>query len=569
MIRKGQKILFLFLTAYLGLSRSEDSLKSVRDSGHQQLPFRQLGPLNSDDRGGGGPGRHRGPSGHTHESREVLNSVLQSSPPLGSAPHTGPHVVEPELLTTSQEIEVVLGDTTVLPCKVAHLGDGTVLWKQGERVISAGSIQVRKDYRLTLVEANSLRITNVDVTDTGNYTCEVEWIGSPISITHKLTVLVPPSIVAVLPGGLGQVDHPIEAREGSQVRLECRAEGIPPPIVRWRSPNWLDVGQTWVATGTGGKSDGSSYGSKRIARGPIMQIDNVRRGDAGTYMCTASNNVGTMSADEIDLRILYPPEVSSAQRAVFSGPGDRDVLTCIVKAEPRANVTWYKDGRRVFLDQNHVSEEHDTLVMLRLKEITIIDLGNYTCEAENSQGVARDHIELSGKPSMATINSSPEGLYRNSYNLTWSIKSSSPLEKVRILFRKMDQFTNKNTNGTWSNILVGLPHYWNSDPYHTQQQKNPSDHRLTRGYSVHSHLFRNLEADTRYEVIVQSQNQFGWSEPTKPFIFSTRYQDYSPLNMASHPSFRGGLISSSNQITLSSTTTAISLFILLLMHHRI
>ena len=35
-----------------------------------------------------------------------------------------------------------------------------------------------------------------------------------------------------------------------------------------------------------------------------MQINNVRRGDAGTYMCTASNNVGTMSADEIDLRIL-------------------------------------------------------------------------------------------------------------------------------------------------------------------------------------------------------------------------------------------------------------------------
>ena len=35
--------------------------------------------------------------------------------------------------------------------------------------------------------------------------------------------------------------------------------------------------------------------------------------------------------------------------------------------------------------------------MLRLKEITINDLGNYTCEAENSQGLARDHIELSGK----------------------------------------------------------------------------------------------------------------------------------------------------------------------------
>ena len=46
-------------------------------------------------------------------------------------------------------------------------GDATVLWKQGERVISAGSVQVRKDARMALVEAASLRITGVDVADTG------------------------------------------------------------------------------------------------------------------------------------------------------------------------------------------------------------------------------------------------------------------------------------------------------------------------------------------------------------------------------------------------------------------
>ena len=72
-----------------------------------RLPFRQLSPLNSDDKS---------------ESREV-HSVLQSAPPMGlEAPHSSGHV-EPELLTTSQEIEVVLGDTTVLPCKVANLGN--------------------------------------------------------------------------------------------------------------------------------------------------------------------------------------------------------------------------------------------------------------------------------------------------------------------------------------------------------------------------------------------------------------------------------------------------------------
>ena len=46
-------------------------------------------------------------------------------------------------------------------------GDSIVLWKQGDRVISAGPIQVRKDYRFALVEAASLRISEVTVADTG------------------------------------------------------------------------------------------------------------------------------------------------------------------------------------------------------------------------------------------------------------------------------------------------------------------------------------------------------------------------------------------------------------------
>ena len=41
-------------------------------------------------------------------------------------------------------------------------------------------------------------------------------------------------------------------------------------------------------------------------------------------------------------------------------------------------------------------------------------------------------------------------------------------------------------------------------------------------YHIQSHLFRELEADSRYEVIVQTRNSFGWSRPTASFIFSTR-----------------------------------------------
>ena len=39
-------------------------------------------------------------------------------------------------------------------------------------------------------------------------------------------------------------------------------------------------------------------------KGPGLRIEKVRKEDAGTYICTASNNVGTMSADQIELRVL-------------------------------------------------------------------------------------------------------------------------------------------------------------------------------------------------------------------------------------------------------------------------
>ena len=45
----------------------------------------------------------------------------------------------------------------------------TVLWKQGERVITAGSVKVRKDGRLSMAEASSLKISGVGVADTGQW----------------------------------------------------------------------------------------------------------------------------------------------------------------------------------------------------------------------------------------------------------------------------------------------------------------------------------------------------------------------------------------------------------------
>ena len=77
-----------------------------------------------------------------------------------------------------------------------------------------------------------------------------------------------------------------------------------------------------------------------------MEIDNVRREDAGTYMCTASNNVGTMSADEIDLRVLckffFRVCLYNKRRKNYEGRAfSKDTLSTII--------FYYGGSRRLFL----------------------------------------------------------------------------------------------------------------------------------------------------------------------------------------------------------------------------
>ena len=80
--------------SFPGKSRGEDSFG-------RSLPFRPLGQNDIPE----GIDEHR-------------NSMLQPNIPS----NLRSSILEPELLTKAQEIEVVLGDSTVLPCRVAHLG---------------------------------------------------------------------------------------------------------------------------------------------------------------------------------------------------------------------------------------------------------------------------------------------------------------------------------------------------------------------------------------------------------------------------------------------------------------
>ena len=95
-------------------------------------------------------------------------------------------------------MQVEAGQTARLSCTVHRLGRFVVMWKQAGRVISAGSLLVRKDHRLRLQlsgrDTFDLEIEDIKIEDSSEYKCEVEIMGRPLSITHTLEVMEAPQV---------------------------------------------------------------------------------------------------------------------------------------------------------------------------------------------------------------------------------------------------------------------------------------------------------------------------------------------------------------------------------------
>lgn len=69
-------------------------------------------------------------------------------------------------------------------------------------------------------------------------------------------------------------------------------------------------------------------------------------------------------------------------------------IFCAVSGNPFPNITWYKDGVQLFIDQNKMFVEDDN------QKLTIFkpdenDSGIYSCSVANAVGHARKDTELS------------------------------------------------------------------------------------------------------------------------------------------------------------------------------
>jgi len=366
------------------------------------------------------------------------------------------------------------------------------VWKNGTRVISVGSLQIRQDPRIERTE-DFLEVKDVTIWDTGTFTCEIEAdLENHITVSHFLQVLESARIVDT--GG----PESMRVRAGTTVSLLCRAEGHPKPKVLWTK---LYMGR-----------------QTSISDQAELVLDTVTRKDAGQYQCRADNGVGNPKFKKIELLVNYPPEVQATETRVHATVGWSVNMTCQVYADPHATVTWYRGHRKQDPVTDHTQtevkfEDGSSLYVLTLLPETLEAITNYTCVAQNSLGQGRDTVQLSGLPSAPVISSGELSVSLTSYELVWHTHSILQILAYNILYRKLPS---GSIVYAWDSLDV--------------EGDDLLDSRDSSGRVVFQHrTVDNLEQDTAYVAKIKARNIVGWSDFSQEFLFYTRGKDSKPV----------------------------------------
>ncbi|XP_035635894.1 opioid-binding protein/cell adhesion molecule-like isoform X3 [Oncorhynchus keta] len=285
-------------------------------------------------------------------------------------------------------ITVRQGETVFLRCPQGDIVTHTA-WLNRSSILYAGEDKWSVDPRVSLVTLNqeefTIKIEDVDMTDEGPYICAVQTSRRPRTTSVHILIQVPPTIINLSKG--------IVVNEGSNVTLLCQASGKPEPSFTWK-----------LLSPSGDLASEDEY----------LDIPSISRQRAGTYECTAVNDIAT-DVQTVEITVNYAPSVSEG-RDVGVTLGQRGVLECEADAVPEADFEWYRDDRRIFNGFDGMEiEDAGQLSKLTFFNVSEADYGNYTCIAINKLGSSNTRFVLYGPGAVQDGNSGSMGTHVHTY----------------------------------------------------------------------------------------------------------------------------------------------------------
>uniref|UniRef100_A0A3Q3B5R8 Obscurin like cytoskeletal adaptor 1b n=1 Tax=Kryptolebias marmoratus TaxID=37003 RepID=A0A3Q3B5R8_KRYMA len=183
--------------------------------------------------------------------------------------------------------------------------------------------------------------------------------------------------------------RPVGVQSGTDAVLKCQIGGDPRPAVIWeRNNEKIDPQGRYRVF-----EDGNVYN---------LIISAVTIEDSGQYICKAKNSIGETyaaatlkvegEAQEMELREENKPRFLIKPLSTRVGRGEDAVFSCKLWGNPRPEVVWEKDGRKLneIFESTHFSVGHQDGGWFQLKifKTRAPDGGVYTCKARNEFGEA-------------------------------------------------------------------------------------------------------------------------------------------------------------------------------------
>ena len=192
---------------------------------------------------------------------------------------------------------------------------------------------------------------------------------------------------------INQKPSSVVAEVGENVRLQCKATGLPIPTITWRRAfGSLPRGKTAVDDGK-------------------LTIRNIAKADSGDYACSAKNFLGQdfvvaqlIVIDRLTFTLTPPRKVTVSQSSNL-------LLNCA--AQGNSEITWKRTGKG--LPHSHLIYSNGTLL---LRSVATNDAGTYTCVAKNALRSVETTsvVEVYNKPSScSSIKSGHSGSSSGSY----------------------------------------------------------------------------------------------------------------------------------------------------------
>ncbi|XP_043478458.1 Down syndrome cell adhesion molecule-like protein Dscam2 isoform X48 [Leptopilina heterotoma] len=322
-----------------------------------------------------------------------------------------------------------------------------------------------------------LTIDSVSARHAGEYTCVGSNIAGSVSRTAVLDINVPPRWI------LEPTDKAFA--QGSDARVECKADGFPKPQVTWKRA----AGDT-----PGDYTDLKLNNPDISVEDGTLSINNIQKTNEGYYLCEAVNGIGSGLSAVILISVQAPPHFEIKLRNQTARRGEPAVLQCEAQGEKPIGILWNMNNKRLDpkSDSRYTIREeilaNGVLSDLSIKRTERSDSALFTCVATNAFGSDDTSINMI----VQEVPEVPYGLKvldksGRSVQLSWAAPydGNSPVKRYVIEY--------KISKGSWDSDI---------------------DRVVVPGSQQNVAGVFNLKPATTYHLRIVAENEIGTSDPS-------------------------------------------------------